>query len=347
MEYWKVSIEMKKPFRIALGSTDYFEGYFVKVSAEDGTSGYGEAVPTPFITGDTMGSVEAELSIFRKIISGMELSPEAVNIAMKSSARASKASRASVDMALYDILAKKAGMPLYRMIGGYRSSMLTSYTVDLVDAASARIQARSLLDDGVKFFKIKLGKSLAEDVERVGAVRETVGADKMICVDFNQSYSPKKAVELAGMIEKFNVEFLEQPVPADDISGLRFVRENSSIPVMADEAVFSPSDLARVVYAEAADMVNIKLMKCGGITDALRIAKTAETFRMKCMMGCMVETKLANTAALHVALSQPNFAYSDLDGFSSLKKPGVSGGLIFSNGENSPPDADGIGAVPL
>ncbi|EQD66445.1 mandelate racemase/muconate lactonizing enzyme family protein, partial [mine drainage metagenome] len=192
LQYKKINIDMKKPFKIALGSTDFYEGYFVKVVSDSGLEGYGEAIPTPFITGDTMGSVEAELSIFRQALKGSELSTEAVNERMKALARSSKASRAAVDMALYDILGKKADLPLYQILGGYRSSMKTSYTVDLVGAPEARIQAKELLDDGVLFFKIKLGKSTDEDFERVKAVREVIGDDKMICVDFNQSYLTKE-----------------------------------------------------------------------------------------------------------------------------------------------------------
>ena len=347
IEYKKINIEMKKPFKIALGSTDSYEGYFVKVSMDNGITGYGEAIPTPFITGDTMGSVEAELSIFAQALRGMDFSTEMLNEKMKALAKSSKASRAAVDMALYDIIGKKADLPLYMVLGGFRSSMKTSYTVDLVDAAHAKVQAKELMDDGVEFFKIKLGKSVDEDFERVKAVREVIGPDRMICVDFNQSYSPKKAAHLADKIDKIGIEFLEQPVARDDIKGMKFVRMNSSIPVMADEAVFTLADLSNVVYEEAADYVNIKLMKCGGITDALKIVKAAQVFRMPCMMGCMVETKLANTAGLHVALAQPNFAYTDLDGFSSLKEPGVNGGLSFVKGLNYPPKESGIGASPL
>ena len=347
LEYKRIKLEMKKPFKIALGSTDYYEGVFVRVTTDAGIYGFGEAIPTPFITGDTMGSVEAELAIFSKTVKGKDLFPEAINEHMKAVASSSKASRAAVDMALYDVLGKKAGLPLYNILGGYRSSMKTSYTVDLVNASEAKKQAKELLDDGVEFFKIKLGKSIEEDFERVKAVRETIGDEKMICVDFNQSYSPKKAISLSSKIEKFGIEFLEQPVAKDDVKGMKFVRQNSAIPVMADESVFTLSDLRNVIYEEAADYVNIKLMKCGGITDALKLVKTAQTFRMPCMMGCMVETKLANTAGLHVALAQPNFAYSDLDGFSSLKVPGVSGGLSFVNGMNHPPKESGIGAEPL
>ena len=157
LEYKKINIEMKKPFKIALGSTDFYEGYFVKVTTDNGLSGYGEAIPTPFITGDTMGSVEAELSIFSQALKGMELSTEALNEKMKALARSSKASRAAVDMAVYDIIGKKADLPLYILLGGYRTSMKTSYTVDLVDAPHAKVQAKELLDDGVEFFKIKLG----------------------------------------------------------------------------------------------------------------------------------------------------------------------------------------------
>ena len=347
IEFKRVRIEMVKPFRIAIGSTDFYEGFFVRVLTDSGLTGFGEAVPTPFITGDSLGSVESELGIFSEILPGMDVSPELANERMKAVAKSSRASRAAVDMALYDIIGKSCKTPLFKILGNYRSKMTTSYTVDLVPAAEAMIQAQQLLDDKVTFFKIKLGKTIGEDFDRVKAVRETIGPDIPICVDFNQSYTPKKAIRLAEQIDKFNIEFLEQPVWRDDIKGLRYVRDHVSIPVMADEAVFTLSDLSKVIYEEAADLVNIKLMKCGGITDAMKLVNTAESFRIPCMIGCMVETKIANTAALHLALSQPNFLFSDLDGFSSLKNPPVKNGLVFKNGENHPPEEDGIGASPI
>lgn len=346
IQYERVRIEMDKPFKIALGSTDYYEGFFVKVTTDEDITGFGEAIPTPFITGDTIGSVESELRIFSRELAGDEVSSELLNSKMKAIAKSSKASRAAVDMAVHDLVGKKANMPLHRLLGGYRKSMVTSYTIDLVPAEEAREQAKEHLEAGVRFFKIKLGMSEQADFERVKAVRDTVGPEYPICVDFNQSYSPKDAVRLSDRISEFDIEFIEQPVNKYDIKGLRFTRDHSSIPVMADEAVFSVEDASNVLMNEAADLINIKIMKCGGLTDALKIVKAAETFRIPCMVGCMVETKIANTAGLQFALSQPNVKYTDLDGFSSLKNPPVLGGMEFRNGENYPPEGFGIGAEP-
>ena len=343
VEFKRIEIAMKKPFVIAIGSTSVYEGYIVKVKTDDGYEGIGEAVPTPHIMGDTMGSVENELGIFQKNIVGMEVSPERINEKMFSLARNSKASRAAVDMAIWDIIGKKAKLPVHSILGNYRSEFETSYTVDLVEPEVAGREAAELLKDGVVVFKIKLGSGLEKDYARVERVRKIVGDDKEVYVDFNQSYSAKKAIALSERISKFNIEFLEQPVPANDVRALRFVREHTSIPVMADEAVMSPQDAATIIQNEAADMINLKLMKSGGITDGLTIIKTSQSFRIPVMVGCMVETRLANTAGLHLALSQPAVKYTDLDGFSSLKEDIVKGGILFKDGKNSLQDGPGLG----
>jgi len=345
IEFKKIEIPMKKPFTIATGSTSIYEGYIVRVKTTDGYEGIGEAVPTPHIMGDTMGSIENELRIFAKSLVGMEISPERINEKMISIAKNSKASRAAVDMAIWDIIGKKAKLPVHSILGNYRSDFETSYTVDLVEPRIAAEEAAELLNNGVLIFKIKLGSGLVKDFERVKNVRKTVGDDKQIYVDFNQSYTAKKAIALSEMISKFNIEFLEQPVPANDVRALKFVREHTSIPVMADEAVMSPQDAAIIIQNEAADMINMKLMKSGGITDGLAIIKTSQAFRIPVMVGCMVETRLANTAGLQIALSQPAVKYTDLDGFSSLKEDIVTGGLIFKNGKNSLKDGPGLGVT--
>ncbi len=343
IEFKRIGIAMKKPFVIATGSTPSYEGFIVKVRTDDDYEGIGEAVPTPHIMGDTMGSIEDELRIFAKSIVGLEASPELLNEKMVTLARNSKASRAAADMAIWDIIGKKAKMPIHTILGNYRKDFETSYTVDLVEPEVAVKEADDLLKDGVRIFKIKLGSGLEKDFERIKRVRETVGDDKEIYVDFNQSYTAKKAVTLSDMIAKYNVEFLEQPVPADDMTGMRFVREHSSIPVMADEAVMSPQDAAMIIYNDAADMINLKLMKSGGITDGLAIIKNCQSFRIPVMIGCMVETRLANTAGLHLALSQPAVTHTDLDGFSSLKEDIVTGGIVFRDGKNHLEDGPGLG----
>ncbi|MEM3193091.1 MAG: dipeptide epimerase [Candidatus Parvarchaeota archaeon] len=343
IEFKQIKIAMKKPFVIATGSTSVYEGYLIRVKTDDGYEGVGEAVPTPHITGDTMGSIQDELRIFAKELVGMEISPERINEKMILSARGSKASRAGIDMAIWDIVGKRANLPLHSILGGYRTDFETSYTVDLVEPELAAKEAQDLLKEGVTIFKIKLGSGIDKDYSRVETVRRIVGEDKQIYVDFNQSYTAKKAISLSEKIAKFNIEFLEQPVPAKDITSLKFVRDRSSIPVMADEAVMSPQDAAAVIYHEAADLINVKLMKSGGITDALTILKTSQAFGIPTMIGCMVETRLANTAGLQLALSQPSVKYTDLDGFSSLKDDIVTGGIVFKNGRNSLIDGPGLG----
>ncbi len=338
---------MKKPFKIALGSTNSYEGFFVSVESTDGTTGYGEATTTPFITGDTMGSIEDELKVFSKELVGLEESPEIVNIRMKELMKASKSSRNAIDCAVWDLIGKKASMNLTRLLGNHKKSITTSYTIDLVDSKTAANQARELITQGIKIFKIKMGTGIQSDVERVRSVREIIGPKPIVYVDFNQSYTPKMTIEIAKRLDEFNIEFLEQPVSADDISGLKFARDNSSIPVFADEAIFNQKNVTDVLSREAADGINIKLMKSGGITDSIKMVDTAQSFGIPVMIGCMVETRLANTSGLVVALSRSGVKYADLDGYSNIIDDPVENGITLKNGEVSLDNAiPGTGSSP-
>lgn len=338
---------MKKPFKIALGSTDFYEGFFVSLESDDGEVGYGEATTTPFITGDTMGSIENELEVFSKNLIGMEESPELVNGRMKAIMKSSKASRNAIDCALWDNIGKRAGQNVARLLGNHKKSIPTSYTVDLVDSQAARNQAQELVSQGIKVFKIKMGSGIEKDVERVKTVREVIGTKPMLYVDFNQSYTPKMAIQISKKLEDYDVEFLEQPVKADDISGLKFVRDSSTIPVFADETIFTPKNVADLLSREAVDGINVKLMKSGGLTDSIKMIDTAESFGIPVMIGCMVETRLANTAGLVAALSRAGVKYADLDGYNNITEDPVEGGITLHNGEVSFDDTiHGIGSVP-
>jgi L-alanine-DL-glutamate epimerase-like enolase superfamily enzyme len=328
-----MNIEMKKPFKISLGSTDFYEGYLVSIKSDDGFTGYGEATTTPFITGDTMGSIESELSFFSKKLIGFEESPDLVNAKMKSWMRSSKASRNAIDCALWDLIGKRANLNLTKILGNHKKSIFTSYTVDLVDRDAAKVQAQELLDLGIKVFKIKVGSGIDKDMERVKQVREVVGDEKMIYIDFNQAYNVKDTVRISHLLEPYNIEFIEQPVASTDISGLKFVRDHSSIPVFADETIFTPQDVAEVLRREAVDGINIKLMKSGGITEALQMANTAKAFGVPVMIGCMVETRIANTSGLIVALSSSGVKYADLDGYNNIKDDPAEEGIVLVNGE--------------
>ncbi len=333
VKFKRIKLDMKKPFRISLGSTDFYEGFFVAIESDDGYTGYGEATPTPFITGDTMGSIENELEAFSKILPGMEESPDLVNIKMKSIMKSSRASRNAIDCALWDLLGKRHDVNLTKILGNHKKSIPTSYTVDLVDSESARRQAKQLLEQGIKVFKIKMGSGIPQDVDRVRVVREVIGDKPMVYVDFNQAYNAKMTVEISKKLEEYDIEFLEQPVPAHDINALKFARDNSTIPIFADEAIFTPGNVSEILSREAADGINIKLMKSGGITDSIKMVDTAESFGVPVMIGCMVETRLANTAGLVVALSKSGVKYADLDGYSSLKEDPLKSGITLESGE--------------
>lgn len=345
IRYKKVNIEMKKPFKIALGSTDSYEGYFVSVESDDGTVGYGEATTTPFITGDTLGSIEYEISAFSKSLIGMEESPELINAKMKSLMKSSKASRNAIDCAVWDLIGKKSGQNIKKILGNHKSSISTSYTVDLVDSVTAEKQARELVSMGIRVFKIKMGSGIDQDVERVRVVRDVIGPKPVVYVDFNQAYTPKMTVEISKKLQDFNIEFLEQPVPADDISGMKFARDNSAIPVFADESIFTQRNVADILSREAADGINIKLMKSGGISDAIKMVDTAESFGVPVMIGCMVETRLANTSGLMVALSRSGVKYADLDGYNNIRDDPVESGILLKDGNVSlERDLPGVGA---
>ena len=177
-----------------------------------------------------------------------------------------------------------------------------------------------------------MGSGIEKDVERVRVVRETVGDDKMIYVDFNQAYSAKMALRVIEKIEKYNIEFVEQPVPAHFLQDLKFVRNSSPIPVMGDEAIFSIYDASRVISMEAVDIINVKLMKAGGITEAIKIIDLAESYNIPVMMGCMVETSLALSAGLSVALGKMNVKYADLDGNTFTFGGCINRGICFHGG---------------
>ena len=343
IKFKKIELPMKKPFKISLGSTNSYEGFIVSVTADDGIVGYGEATTTPFITGDTIGSLESELRIFSESLKGMDESQENLNITMKNLCRSAKASRMAIDQAIWDIIGKRAKTSVRKLLGNSKDHIDTSYTVDLVDSKKAKAQAEELMSDGVKIFKIKMGLGIQDDLERVKVVRDVVGEKPMIYVDFNQSYTPRKSVEISKKLEKFEIEFMEQPVPMQDIRGLKFVRDRSNIPIFADESIFTTDDVLNVLQTESVDGINIKLMKSGGITDSVKMADLAYSYRVPVMIGCMVETRLANSAGLAVALSKPSVKYADLDGYSSLKEDIVEKGIEFRKGTLYPHDCPGVG----
>ena len=239
--------------------------------------------------------------------------------------------KAAFEMALWDITGKIAGQPVCCMLGSFRDSFLTDCTVYLDTPDVMAKKAKKIADAGFKVVKVKLGEAPEYDLQRLSAVRTAIGPAVNIRIDANQGWTPAMAVQALKSLEPLRVEFCEQPVPFW-IGGMKFVRDRSPIPVMADESVHSPHDAIEAVRRGACDMINIKVMKTGGILNAMRVAQIADAADMKCMLGCMSEIRVALTAAAHVVMASPNVLYADLDAFTEYDTDPVIGGMQLKNG---------------
>jgi L-alanine-DL-glutamate epimerase-like enolase superfamily enzyme len=246
-------------------------------------------------------------------------------------------------MALHDILGKVAGLSLFRLFGGGKTQFETDITTGLDTPEAMAAETKGYAARGYKTLKAKVGLDPDTDVARIQAIREAIGSGINLRIDANQGWTVPHAIYALRKMEKFKIQLVEQPVVASDIAGLKAVRDASPIPVMADEACFLPVDAVRLVRAEACDYFNIKLMKAGGIGNAVRIAHIADAANIRCMVGCMLESNVALTAAAHVVASQANIIYADLDGNADHTANPVIGGMTVKAGVVTMPEKPGLG----
>ena len=342
---YRVSLSYREPFRIALGTSMKSENIIVKISTDFGIEGWGEASPSFRITNETPETVIKALDkIGPKLIGMCPFKIEQIIERMDKLVKGNTSAKAAIDMAIFDIIGKKTRKPISALLGGYRDEVLTDITLGIKSPKEMAKSAIKYVKKGFKILKVKVGVNPQEDIERVKRIREVVGPEIKIRIDANQGWTPKEAIEVLRKLEKYDVELVEQPVNAEDIKGLATVRKNSSIPVMADETVHSPEDALRVIKAEAADLINIKLMKSGGIWKAMKIAAIAEAAKIPCMVGCMGESNLGITAAVHFAAAIKNVQYADLDADLLLKDKLVKkGGAKIKSSRRVLPNKNGLG----
>lgn len=343
----RISVPLKKPFKTALRSVESVEDVIVELRTDSGEVGYGEAPPTGVITGDTTGAI---LGAVRDHIAKAVVGCEVENLEdtlsrIEGSIVHNGSAKAAVDMAVYDLFGKSLGVPLYRLWGGYRKQIVTDITISVNEPEQMAADSAEAAALGYKTLKIKLGKDPARDIERIRLIRQRIGYGIDVRVDANQGWKPREAVRLIRQMEDAGLalELVEQPVPAHDIEGLKHVTDNVSVPVMADEAVFSPMDALRILQTRAADIVNIKLMKTGGLQNALRICALAEVYGVECMIGCMLEAKVSVTAAVHLAAAKKVITKVDLDGPVLCREDPVEGGAVFEESRVRPGEGPGLG----
>ena len=345
IDLYRASIPFHEPFRYALTETTATHNVFVRITADNGATGWGEASPTQPITGDTQDLVVAALHEYGRLLAGREVSdPVGAADAMAALLVFNTTARSALDMALYDLAARAAGKPLYAFLGGERRPFQTDNTLGISSPEDMAEKALRFLAQGFRAIKVKLGTGLEDDVARVRTIREAVGDGIPIRIDANQGWSVETAIAVLAAVADLDVQYCEQPVHFRDRQGMARVRQASSIPIMADEAVFDHRDAAELVAMEACDYFNIKLAKSSGIVNALRIAAVAEAHGLACMVGCMSETRLGLSAAAHVISARPVIRFADLDSHVDHRIDPVMGGMRIEDGTVIVPDKPGHGA---
>lgn len=343
----RISVPLRVPFKTALRQVSSVEDIIVEIHTDTGDIGYGEAPPTGAVTGDTTGAI---LGAFQDHISKTLLGRDIDDFAaltqdVQHCIVKNTSAKAAADMALWDLYGKKYGIPVYKMWGASRSKLITDITISVNAPEEMAKDAQNAVQRGYDTLKVKVGVDPSLDSLRLEAIRKAVGPHIRIRIDANQAWKPKQAVMLLQQMQDkgLDIELVEQPVPAHDIDGLKYVTDHSYIPVLADESVFSVEDALQILQRHAADLINIKLMKCGGLTNALKIAALAEAYGIECMIGCMLEAKVSVNAAVHLACAKSIITRIDLDGPVLCSQDPVLGGAVFHEKEITVSNAPGLG----
>lgn len=314
----KFYIEMTEPFKVAFAEVTHAESLIIKIETDEGVEGYGEAAPFAPVTGETPEGCLAVLQMFRQGLIGMNpLDIEKVHVMMDSLVHGNGSAKCAVDIALHDIKGKVMNQPLYRVLGGYQDTVQNDITIGINTPEKMAETARHYVKDmGYRILKIKVGIDPEEDLRALSLIRQAVGPDIRLRVDANQGYNISRAMYALDGMKRYGVEAVEQCLPDWDLEGAAYLRQKvSGIQLMLDESIHTTKDAAKACRLNAADIFNIKLMKCGGLYRGTQISILAENFGITCMVGCMLETKIAITAGLSLVASRKNITEADCDSF--------------------------------
>lgn len=341
-------VPLKTPFKTALRTVDRVEDVIVMLHTDTGHVGYGGAPPTAAITGDTHESIVTaiERSIAPRVVGHEIANLNRLVQLVQSALEKNTNAKAAVEIAIYDLYGQLYDAPLYKMLGGGEPLVTTDITISLDGIDKMVADSIHAVERGFESLKIKVGKDIEVDLDRIKAIYAAVGDRARLRLDANQGWIAAQAVDALHKLEDagIHLEFVEQPVKAQDLDGLKYITERVQTPIMADESAFGPAQVIELIRMRAADLVNIKLMKAGGISNALRIADIAEMFGIDCMIGCMLESSISVAAAAHVAAAKANVITKvDLDSPSFCTFNPVDGGVIFNESTISMSDAPGLG----
>jgi len=349
LECWVHEMKLKEPYTIAYETVDRCTNVFIKATTDTGITGWGCAAPDEVVTRENHESVSR---IFKDFIDPLLKKSDPwryVNLLeeAKKTIHDAPTALAMMDMVLFDLISREAHVPLYKFLGGYRTKIATSITIGIMPIKETVEAAGKWIDKGFRILKIKGGKDYLEDIERILKLREKFGQKVEIRFDANQGYKVEEAVAFIQGTKKANIEVFEQPTPRALETLLGMVSKRVTVPVMADESLLTLRDAFRLTKNDLADMINIKLMKVGGINEALHINSVAKSAGVESMVGCMDESELGIAAGLHLALARPNVFYADLDGHLDLENDPFSGLIRLEKGVLYPDPGPGLGNINL
>lgn len=346
IKVWSADLGNTKPYTIAFKTVDEVLNAFVEITLENRITGIGAGNPSEYVTGESFDQCKQALQEKNiQFLVGRDIR-EVHQLAFEvwQKLPANPAARAALDIALFDAFTKFLNVPLVKYLGQKIKSLPTSNTIGIKNVEDTLKEAREYGERGFTVLKVKLGKDLEEDIERMVKLRETFGNKFVIRIDANQGYTPAQTVAFYNRTKQLNIELIEQPLKARQVEETRALPEEIRKIIAADESLITPKDAFDLVKLPVATGIfNIKLMKCGGVSQALKIADIGSHAGVDLFWGCNDESIVSITAALHTAFACANTKYIDLDGSLDLAKDEVKGGFILKEGVMYCSDKPGLG----
>ncbi len=343
-----LKVPLRTSFKTALRTVDNLESIVLIIETDCGCKGYGEAPATAVITGDTHGSIiEAISNYIMPLLVGQDVRNLNQCLELTQNALVNNFSaKAAVEIALYDLFAQLHNAPLYQLLGGGPKRLSTDITISVDYVEKMVADAQRAVENGYDCLKIKVGKDFSIDLKRIKAIYSQVKGQALLRLDINQGWTAQQTVNALQHLESVGVELelIEQPVLASNLSGMKYITERANVAVMSDESTFGPAEVIDLIQMNAADIINIKLMKTGGISNAIKIADIASLFNVECMMGCMLEGGVSVIAAAHLAAAKSSVITKiDLDGPSLCEVNPIESDTVFDGPEIILGDAPGLG----
>jgi o-succinylbenzoate synthase len=334
------------PFVIATGTMEFAQNVLIKIKTDEGIEGIGECSAFPMIVGETQLSCYQLAKDFAAHWKGKD--PLAINERLAELDKiiaGNYTAKSAFDIALYDIAAKAANLPLYAYLGGKQKPIESDLTIGIDSPENMAKQAIEFVAKGVNIIKVKLGKDPVQDIERIKQIRTAIGSKTKLRIDANQGWSQKDALMVLQDLAQYCIDFCEQPMHKYYDDYLPELCAQSPISIMADESVFTHHDARKLIAQKACHSINIKFSKSGGIQEAIKIHDIAAANNIPCMMGGMLESRVALSAKMHFAMAHSNVKFYDMDTclLGHLEDP-VIGGVQFSGMHLSISDSIGIGA---